>query len=558
MKKSKKSTSTPILDRMNNYAEACLNGDIVVGELIKDACRRHFKDLERTDIYFDEVDAERVILFVESMVHVKGEWARKPLILEEWQVFLAGSVFGWKWTETQKRRFKECCGYLARKNAKTTFGGALNNFMLTADNEQGAEIVLAAAKEDQAKELFNICLGMVNMNPLYKKYYGLKTTTELIRYPYNNSTFKFVIGKPTDGGNIHCAHVDEYHEHKGSAAYDALKTGMGARTQPILFVWSTAGFDISCAFYNYLQYCEKVVKGIIEDDSLFAMLFTLDKDDDWRDFSTWVKANPNLGVSIKEKYLYEQYKRAIEDPFSRSAILTKHCNIWNNESENWIDINEWLKCGNSKLKIEDFTGEECWLGLDLASRVDLCSLAIVFKRENEYYAFWKHYHNAGFVNKNEPECKKYQDWKEMNWLTVTEGSYTDFRYVENDIKKLSEQYKIMELGYDPRESTLLMQNIREWAGFDCIEITQSSNNINEPMKILEEKYLSQKIHHQNDPIANWAASNVIKKYTNSKVYYPAKRANTDKIDPIMALIMALSRAEVAAPKSVMFIGDLVL
>lgn len=557
MQKSKEKKLS-ILERLNNYANACINGDIVVNELIKDACKRHFSDLERTDIYFDEVDAERVVIFIESMVHVKGEWARKPLILEEWQIFIVGSVFGWKWTETKLRRFTEVLGYLPRKNAKTTLGGAIDHFMLTADDEQGADVLLAASKEDQAKDLFDICLNMVNFNPVYKKFYGLKTTTEKIRYPQNNSSFKFVIGKPTDGGNIHCGHIDEYHEHKSSAAYDAIKTGMGARTQPILFVWSTAGFDISCAFYNYIQYAEKVVKGIIQDDSLFAMMFTLDKGDDWHDYEVWKKVNPNLGVSIKEDFLYKQHQKAINDPFSRSAILTKHCNIWNNESEKWVDMDKWNACGDSKLNINDFKYEKCWLGLDLASRVDLCSLAIVFKRDNEYYAFWKHYHNKGFVYQNEPECKKYQDWERIGWLTVTEGSYTDFRYIENDIKELATQFNIIELGYDPRECTLLMQGIREWAGFECVEISQSINNINEPMKILEEKYLSKQLHHQNDLLANWAASNVIKKYADRKTYYPAKRNNKEKIDPILALIMAISRAEVEPPERNVYVSGVVL
>lgn len=544
-----------VLERMNKYVEDCLSSKHVVGELIKDACRRHLADLERDDIYFDEADAERVIMFVENMVHVKGEWARKPLILEDWQIFVAGSVFGWKYKATGKRRYKECSVHIGRKNAKTTFGSALDHYMFVEDGEQGADILLAATKEDQAKELFNICLDMVLMNPNFKNYYGIKTTTESMRCPASSSTFKFVIGKPTDGGNIYCGHVDEYHEHKSSAAYDAIKTGMGAREQPILFVWSTAGFDISCAYYNYLQYCEKVVKGIINDDSLFVMTYALDKDDDWRDFSVWAKANPNMGVSIKEDFLRAQYHKALEDQFSRSAILTKHCNIWNNESESWIDLSEWSKCGDSSLKLEDFKGERCWIGLDLASRVDLCSLALVFKRDDIYYVFWKHYHNKGHVHKQEPEWKKFRDWEELGWLTVTEGSYTDFRYVEDDLRVLNADFKIHELAYDPRESTLLMQNIREWAGFDCIEITQNGNNINEPMKILEEKYLSQKIRHQNDPIANWAASNVIKKYSNSKTYFPAKRAEKEKIDPMVALIMAIGRAEVTEPEPVMFIGD---
>lgn len=533
-----------ILEKMKRYAGDCIEGRIPVCKHIKLACERHFKDLERPDIYFDEKAAKKAIDFVQLMRHVKGKWAGKQLILEPWQIFFIGSIFGWKREETGLRRFREANLTAPRKNAKSTTIIPLDNYMLTADGEEGAEILLAASKEDQAKDLFGIALEMIRRNEPYQKYYGLRTTTETIRYPTTGSIFRYVVGTPVDGSNPHCGHIDEYHQHKNNVAYEAIKNGMGAREQPLLLIASTAGMDLTSPYYDYTQYCNKVVSGIVPDDSLFSLIYTVDETDDWQDFGCWAKANPNMGVSVFEEFLKSQRDKAIADVASRSSILTKHLNIWNNESTSWIDIQKWLACGDNSLKIEDFAGQECWMGLDLASRVDLCSLMLVFRKDGKFYVFGKHYLNRDRVSRS--ENRHLQNWELAGYLTVTDGAQTDFSAVEQDIKRFSEMFLVQELAYDPREATFLMQQIREWASFPCIEVSQGPAQFSETMKVLEAAYLNGDLVHPNDPILNWAAGNVILKSTSSKLFYPTKRTREDKIDPIVALIMALSRAEVAA------------
>lgn len=533
-----------ILETMNTYAQACLDGTIPVCKLVKFACKRHFADLERDDIYFDETAADRVVKFIGLMVHVKGHLAGQRLKLEPWQIFFVGSVFGWKRKDTGMRRYREANLTIPRKSGKSLIANAIAHYMLVADKENGGEVILAAAKEAQAKDLFFVALQMVNMNKEYSKFYGLKTTTETIRHPKSGSFFKFVVGTPTDGGNPSCIIIDEYHEHKSSAAYDALKLGVGARQQPLLLVVSTAGVDYKCAYKRYLEYCEKVVSGVIEDDTLFMLEYTIDEDDDWQDFGVWEKANPNMGVSVSEEFLRAQHARAMSDISNRSAILTKHLDVWNNSSSAWIDFPKWLECGDSSLKMSDFEGEECWLGLDLASRVDLCSLTIVFKRDEKFYLFGKHYLNSERVHK--PENQHLQVYADEGWLTVTDGAQTDFTAIANDIQEIASKHLVQSLSYDPREATFLMQQVREWANFPCIEMPQSPANISEPMKVLESLYLSQNLVHQNDSVMNWAASNVILKNSSNKLFYPAKRTNEEKIDPIVSAIMALAQAETAS------------
>lgn len=534
-----------VLQTMQQYVDGCLSGEIPVCEQIRFACERHNRDLTREDIYFDEAAAERVVKFIQLMKHVKGKWAGQYITLEPWQVFFVGSIFGWKWTATGLRRYREANLTVPRKNAKSTLCAGIDLYMLVADKEAGAEITLGASKEPQAKELFSIAQAMIRLNPALQKDFGLTMTTETVRHNRSNSIYRYVIGKPADGGNSHAAHIEEAHEHKSSAAYDVLKNGMGAREQPLLYIASTAGSDIKGFYYQHLEYCRKVVAGAIEDDSLFSLEYTIDKEDSWEDFNVWKKANPNMGVSVFEDFLRGQYKKALDKVDSRTDILTKHLNVWNNSSTSWIDYRKWLLCGDDNLKIEDFKGQECWVGLDLASRVDLCSLMFVFKNGDDFAVFGKHYINSETANR--PENQHYRTWKEEGWLTITEGAETDFTYIANDLKEMSQNFAIQELAYDPREASFLMQTVREWASFPCIEVSQGPVNFSEPMKVLEAAYLTQRLKHQNDHVLNWAASNVILKNSSNKLFYPAKRDRESKIDPAVALIMALARAEIATP-----------
>ena len=531
-----------VLHTINDYADGCLSDRIPVCKWVKFACERHFADLKRDDIFFDEKAAENAVKFIELMRHVKGELAGKRIVLEPWQKFFIGSLFGWKQTETGLRRFREGHSEIPRKSGKSLMLNGAGHYGLVADHEPGAEIILAAAKEVQAKDIFGVALQMVDRNPEYKKFYRLTTTTEIIRHQASGSYFRYVIGSPVDGSNPHFGLIDEYHQHKSSAAYEAIKNGQGARRQPLLIVVSTAGDDFKCAYKRYTDYCRKVVSGIAQNDSLFSLEYTIDEDDNWEDFSVWKKANPNMGISVSEAFLRDQWRKAIDDVSSRSSILTKHLNVWNNSSTSWIDIRKWLECGQDGLSLDDFIGEECWLGLDLASRVDLCSLMLVFRRDEKFFVFGRHFLNRDRVDRAENQHLRI--WEQEGWLTVTEGSQTDFGYIARDLAELSRKFRIQELAYDPREATYLMQQIREWAPFPCIEVSQGPANFSEPMKVLEAAYLSKELVHPNDPILNWAASNVILKNTTNKLFYPAKRANEDKIDPIVALIMALGRAEI--------------
>lgn len=432
------------------------------------------------------------------------------------------------------------CGETYIPTHNSSLAAAIGHYMLVGEKEKGSEVYCGATTEVQAFVLFNIARDMIVANKAFEEAFGLTYTKESIHAQSTLSTFKPIIGSPKDGSNPQCAIVDEYHEHPSDALYDSLKLGMGARQHPLLLVTTTAGTNIKGPCYRYVEQGRKVVLGKAKNDRLFYMEFTIDDTDKWEDFSCWIKASPNFGVSVSEEFLREQYEIAKSSQYKRSSILTKMLNVWNNESVGWIDFPKWLNCTDRNLKMEDFEGEKCWIGIDLASKVDLTAMVAVFKRDGKFYVFGKYYLPSDTVDR--PENDHYRGWRDEGWLTVTQGARTDYHALEEDLQNWADKYAIQEVAYDPREAEYLMQNIREWAAFECIEFTQSSATFSEPMKEFEAAYLNGELFHQNDPILNFAAGNVVLKSTTNKLVYMTKTANENKIDPMVAMIMAIARA----------------
>ncbi|MCK5604383.1 terminase large subunit, partial [Candidatus Pacearchaeota archaeon] len=458
--------------------------------------------------------------------------------------------------------------------------------------EQGAEVYSAAGTEAQAMMTFAPAWRMAKRNDALVDYFNLKLTgtpknpTSIYREE-DMSTMMPVVGKPGDGSSPHCGLVDEYHEAPTSVAYDTLDTGMGARDQPILEVITTAGVNTSFPCYDLHIEAVKVLEGTIIDETLFVMVFGIDKDDDWQDFEVWKKVNPNYGVSINKDYLWGKFQDALNKPTQRNILLTKHLNIWQNAGVGFLDMLRWNKCVDENLKPEDFLGQECWLALDLASKIDLAALVMLFKHKRRVInancpkcysdveivngfnictgsnkledgticgwgkpvmrdcivGFARHYLPEETVLKKENQ--HYQKWDLEGHLIVTEGARTDFHRIEEDIKKLDRQFIVKELTFDPKEASYLIQNIQQWSSFECIEFEQGPATISQPMKELEAQVMAMEFWHNGDPVYTWCMGNVIKKKARSggsvKHYFPTKENDNLKIDSAVATICALGR-----------------
>lgn len=536
------------------YCDDILSGVIAAGPYVIAACRRHKNDLNCSkskdfQYKFDKKKANRRCCFSEKLHHVKGKWAGKRIKLSPHQVFIQCSIWGWVKKSNGLRRFSTAYVEIPRKNGKSVDAATAGLYMVAADGEKGAEVYSGATSEKQALEVFRPAWMMADKNSDLRDKFELslsgnpKNPTSIYRLT-DMSRFEPLIGKPGDGASPHCAIIDEYHEHKTPDQYDTMDTGMGAREQPLLYVITTAGTDTSSPCYDMHLRAIKILEGTIEDDSMFSIIYGLAADDDWKDFDVWKKANPNYGVSVNKDYLYRKYTETMTNTAKQNINLCKHLNMWMNAGIAWMNMAKWEACTDTSLRLEDFRGVPCYAALDLANKIDICALVLLFEFNNGLAAFGRYYLPEETIN--QPGNDHYVKWEKDGLIINTDGARTDFKYIENDLEIINQNHPIKELAFDPREATYLINNVMEWSSFECIEITQGPVFISEPMKELEAKVYSQTIWHNGDPVLKWMMSNVVKKQGRNsgpiKYYYPTKEKNENKIDGVVALIMALGRA----------------
>lgn len=349
------------LDKAAQYQRDVLTGRITTGRLTRLAVERHANDLDQAaarGFFFDEDQAARALQFFSYLKHSKGEWAGQTVELEPWQAWIIATVFGWVHEDTGKRRFRTVYEEIARKNGKTTKLAGIGLKGLTKDDEGGPEIYAAATKRDQARILFEEASRMV------KQSKPLRTRLDVQQHKiYSPRSFGKIEplsadANSMDGLNPHMALVDELHAHKTPEVWDVLKSALGARSQPLIWAITTAGFNKNGVCYEVRDYAIKVLTGVIDDDAFFAVIYTIDDGDDWQDESNWVKSNPNLGVSVSLDYLREQARQAAIMPTAKVNFLTKHLNVWVTGESLWCNVERWLACaggfGNDPSKWELF------------------------------------------------------------------------------------------------------------------------------------------------------------------------------------------------------------
>jgi len=559
--------SLSFADRATQYARAVVDGRVPACKWHRLACARHLKDLDRIGsagfpytwnpelIDGDGVayrPAERICKFAELMPHIKGDWAgRGELItLEEWEVFILAGVFGWVHVETGKRRFRVADLIVPRKNSKSTLAAVIGNFMLAVDGEFGAEVYSGATSEGQAMEVFMPAVLMARAVPIYRQKFGVNVPAA--RQPTNmsvtetNSKFEPVIGKPGDGASPSCAIVDEYHEHKVSDLYDTMQTGMGARSQPLMLVITTAGSDISGPCYLHQKELEKILEGVVENDQRFGIIFGIDEGDDWTTEEALLKANPNFGVSVDAEFLRTQQRDAIADPRKQNTFKTKHLNVWVAAASPWLNLYNLQKTGDPKLTLEAFAGEECRVGLDLASKQDIASAVYEFKRqidgETHYYAISRNYVPQAAVDK--PENAHYQAWVNSGHLIVTPGNMIDLEMIQEDILANAGTVIVREVAKDQWGGQQLGANLAS-EGFEVVDIPQQVRYLSEPMKDIQALVDAGRFHHDGNPCYVWQMSNVEVAPDRNENIFPRKLRAANKIDAAVGTILAHARSMVS-------------
>jgi phage terminase large subunit-like protein len=542
-------------DRARDYAIDVVEGRIPACRYVQLACHRHLDDLARVDDpgfpwVFDEAQAQRVCAFKELLPHIKGDWAREGELFRHspHQVFITCSVFGWVSRTTGLRRFWRVYLEIPRKNGKSTDTAANGLYMFAADGEHGAEVYSGAGTEKQAWEVFGPARLMALKTPDLVDAFGIRVGAKNLHIIGTASKFEPVIGKPGDGSSPSFAITDEYHEHATDDQYDTMVTGMGSRTQPIAWVITTAGSDIAGPCYALRQEVVAMLEGTVPNEGLFGMIFTIDEGDDWTSPEALRKANPNMGVSVSETYLLTQQRDAVQNARKQATFKTKHLNVWVTASSPFFNLELWNRLADPGLLLEDFHGEACWAGLDLASKLDLCAAVKVFRGELEDGTHWYAFLDAYLPEEQaqDPTLSHYAGWVEQGHLTATPGNITDYGYIEDDLLALSEEVRFMEIGYDPLNATQLATRLMD-QGLPMVEVAQNVKFLSEPMKWIEALIVDGRLHHDGNPVFAWGMSNVTAKLDRNENVFPRKEKVENKIDPAVALIIAMSRALAGEP-----------
>lgn len=528
-------------DRARKYAEDVISGNIPASKLTKAACQRFIDDLEREDFdyAFDVEKVEKVCKFLETLPHTKGRWAAKKelLVLGGWQIFATANIFGWVDKATGFRRFRDAYIEVCRKNGKSLWAAGIGLYMFVADDEFGAEVYSGATSEKQAWEVFRPARQICQREADLRVYFDIEVNAKNLLVLSDGSKFEPVIGKPGDGTSPSCAIVDEFHEHDSSDLVETMITGMGAREQPLLFQITTAGSDMGGPCYDKRLDIIAILNRAVIDETTFGLIYTIDDDVQWDTEEALEMANPNIGVSVSREFLLSEMAKARRSATKQASFKTKHLDLWVGAKAAWLNMLALQRCKKPDLKFEDFKGEECIVAVDLASKIDVACVAYLFRKGETYTGFVKHYLPSETV----AEVDRYRGWADHGYLEVTDGNIIDFRQITEDICEASRIVDIKEIAYDPWQASQFAMGLAD-EGFDMVEVRQTVANFSEAMKQLEAVIVDQKFQYDGDPVLTWMAGNVTAKLDKKDNIYPNKERPDNKIDGIVALIMAMNRA----------------
>lgn len=553
---------TPHVDKATYYARAVVAKKVLACKWVRLACQRHLDDLRRArdrawPYKFDAAKAERVCRFISLLPHVKGEWARldehgrvRRIVLEPWQCFVVASLFGWVKKSDGMRRFRKASIYVPRKNAKSTLAAGIGWWMFAKDDEPGAEVYSGATTRRQAMEVFKPARQMALRLPTLATGLGVLVQTENMSIQTDGSKFEPVVGQPGDGASPHCAIVDEYHEHDTSQLYDTMLTGMGARRQPLILVISTAGANIEGPCRDDWKSCEKILARTVEDETHFALIYTMDDGDVWTSEDALRKANPNFDVSVSREFLLAQVATAKRQLSQQGTVKTKHLNVWVTAMSGYFDVAAFTRSKVPGLSIEAYAGRPCYVAADFAAKRDLCAVVRLFpESDGALTVFGRYYLPRATVDL--PQNQHYRTWETAGWLQVCDGNANDFGRIGEDVMEDAKRFEIVELPFDQYQAHATVQAWQA-AGIPCVEFPQGWRFFSEPMKQLDVLIANGKLRHPDDPVLAWALGNVVAREDTRGNVYPRKERDADKIDPVVALIMATARciAKPVATRSV--------
>jgi len=545
-------------DPVTEYACLVINGDIQTGVTERKICERHINDLERIesdddfDFVFDYAIADDgIIKFIEKYCKfTDGALAGHPVLLVGFQIFILGSIFSWVHKDTGFRRFKQAYIQVSRKNGKTLLISWVGLFMMMADSYYGAQVYTAANTKDQAKICWKGCQKTLLVSKKLLSKVKIKESTSLIEYPSKYSFIKALSSdtKNLDGFAPHCGVIDEYHAHRNNQVFKLLDDGTVMQDEPLIFIITTAGFDLDAPCYEEYLYCKEIINGSKSNDRRFIYIAEIDKKDDIKKEETWLKTNPLFRyMPEKVQNLASKVKEGLDKPGELRNMLTKILNIWVDMKENgYMELSKWLECGLSKEEIlEICKGKACYIGLDLSQKHDLSSVSFEFPLDENLYAVI----SRTFIPKERIKQKEasdgveYSRWIKEGWMIPCEGLTINNEQIEKFIFDFVDEYdlEILELDYDPYSSTQVGRHFEEKGHF-AVEIRQGMRTLSEPTKDFREQVYNKNILHENNPVLNWNVQNAVEKADKNYNIQLDKSSRTKKIDGLAATINSHVRA----------------
>lgn len=527
----------------HRYAHDVVTGKIVAGKWIKLACKRHLKDLEREDVYFDVAAAKSVVLWFKFIPITDGKMVGQSTSLFPWQIFLVCNLIAWKTTESGLRKYKYAYAQVARKGGKTTLTGGLTLYLMYKSGYFRPRAYAAATKKDQAKLLWSDAKAMINLSPRLSSIF--KTRANDILLPSLNGEFKPLASDSNslDGLNPLVAALDECHAIKDYNLYDVLISAFGAQEEGLMITITTAGTILDGICKDLNSEGKSVLQGDVVYDSYFYLIYEIDKGDKWDEEINWYKANPALGYQPKLEYIRDQAIAASMSSAKKANFMTKHLNVFVSGADKWLNIDEVQSCRNASMLFKDYEGRKCWVAVDRSLVNDITSFCFLFARDDGGADC--HYINIlpkqAVENATKQLKNTYMKAIETGSLTVVEGAMIRNSHLAKIILEFHDKFDVVMLGYDPYKMKELSMDMEE-KGVLMVAVSQGTGNMSEPSKKLE-MLIKQGDFHYNDDLFEFACTNAIlgvTKMNNVCVY--RDNVQTEKIDPLIATVIALSCA----------------
>lgn len=531
------------------YIDDVLASRVVVCKWVRLAVERHIDDLAHgaeRGIYFDGRRAQRVIRFFLFLRHVDGEFVGQPVVLQPWQQFVLAMVFGWRRIDNGYRRFRTVYLSVARKNGKSTMIGGVGLYLLDADNEPSARVYAVATKKDQALEIWEGALKLMQKSPALKKrirHYKHKTSLVV-----ESTMSKFVpLGRDSstmDGLNVHGWLVDELHAHRTRDMWDIGRGGTGTRRQPLTIAITTRGVNARGICYSIDSYVCSLLDGTAHNDAFFGVIYTLDEGDDWENENVWVKANPGLGVNVSLTDMQDKAREATAMPEALSTFLTKHCNLWTQSENRWVNITKW-KDGAVPVDPVALLGRPCYGALDLSSNLDITAFVLVFppQEDGDLWIVLPHFWIPAdnIQDRVKRDRVEYDVWVRAGFLHATPGDTIDHAYVLAEIERLHTLYDIREIAFDRWGASQVVLRL-QGMGLEVVEHGQGFAGMAPAMRELERLIWGGMMAHGGHPVLTWMAGNLVVARDPAGNLKPDRDKSREKIDGMVALAMAVGRA----------------